>query len=596
MRHVDATHVPGEKSGMHALFNTSRILVCDDSPTFTAMLGAILREEGCAEVIGVNDPREVMPLLTGRGFDLLLLDMMMPHLDGVAVTRLVRQQFADAELPILVLTGSQDTALRNQALAEGANDYLHKPIDPVEVVLRARNLLLIRKSHKDQLAYSERLEDEVAARTARLDMLIDNGVQLSSERLHSRLLQAILAGGCRIGHCEAATLLLVTEDKHLRFAMRTLNDPLPISDIPLYDAATGKPILHFVSTWVAHNNASVHIPDVYQDTRFDLSGTRAFDAQTRRRTVSMLAVPLCPRDGEVLGVLQFMNARAPDTDAIVPFSPQIAKFLEALAMQAATALDIHNLLQSRDRLIDGIIRVLASTIDARSPHTGYHCQRMPGLAGMLAEAASACQEGVLAGFRFQNEDEWHEFRVAAWLHNCGKLTTPDHIVDKSTKLDLFHNRLHEIRMRFEVLLRDAMIERLECIAAGQPVTAADTRFAARKAELIDDFRFVAECNLGQEAMSTEHRDRLERIGGTVWMRHFDDRIGLSMAESRRRGPPRKTARPCPPRNGCSPTSPGMSFPARKVNGPVSTASSGSRCRSTNTITASCTTWASRAAH
>lgn len=157
------------------------------------------------------------------------------------------------------------------------------------------------------------------------------------------------------------------------------------------------------------------------------------------------------------------------------------RFLTALAAQAAVALDNHQLVEAQERWVDAMIRMIAGAIDAKSPYTGGHCERLPELAVMLAEAAGEVDEGPLAGFRFEGEDEWRVFRIGAWLHDCGKVTTPEHVVDKATKLEVIYNRIHEVRMRFEVLLRDARIECLEAIAAGTDAALAERDFAARKA-------------------------------------------------------------------------------------------------------------------
>jgi HD-GYP domain-containing protein (c-di-GMP phosphodiesterase class II) len=303
------------------------------------------------------------------------------------------------------------------------------------------------------------------------------------------------------------------------------------------DPETGRSNDHFVAVYAATHNRIIAIDDVDTENRYDLSGTRGYMAASGYRVRSMLVVPLAPRDGEVIGVLQYLNALDPETGAPVPFRPELLRFLTALAAQAAVALDNHQLVEAQERLVDAMIRMLAGAIDAKSPYTGGHCERVPELAVMLAEAACAANEGPLAGFRFETEDEWREFRIGAWLHDCGKVTTPEHVVDKATKLETLYNRIHEIRTRFEVLLRDARIDCLEAIAAGADPAGAEHDFAARKASLIDDFAFVAECNLGGEAMAPERIERLGRIAERTWLRHFDDRLGLGHEESRRHAEP-----------------------------------------------------------
>lgn len=367
----------------------------------------------------------------------------------------------------------------------------------------------------------------------KLASLVENGLLLSSERDKHRLLRHILLEGKRICQADAATLYLMTEQDSLRFTLRSKDDTLPSYEIPLHDPETGAPNLRHVSTYVALNNETVVIEDIYRETRFDLSGTRRFDAESGYRTVSMLCVPLSARNGEVLGVLQFMNALDPQTHHVVPFSRQIITFVEALASQAAVALDNHNLIDSQTALIDAMIEMLAGAIDAKSAYTGSHCARVPELAMLLAEQACAVREGPLASFSFDTEEQWREFRIGAWLHDCGKITTPEHVIDKATKLEMIYNRIHEVRMRFEVLLRDARIARLEALAAGEPPGRVEARYQAEATQLQDDFAFVAECNIGGELMAPERVERLRQIAQRTWQRHFDDRLGLSHEESSR---------------------------------------------------------------
>jgi HD-GYP domain-containing protein (c-di-GMP phosphodiesterase class II) len=299
--------------------------------------------------------------------------------------------------------------------------------------------------------------------------------------------------------------------------------------------ADGTPNETYIVTHVAAHNQAVLIDDVYSETRFDLTGAKAFSEESGFRTISMLTVPLSPRDGEVIGVLQLLNALDPVTGAVVPFPPELMGFIEAVASQSAVALENQNLLDAQQALFDALLQLIAGAVDAKSAYTGGHCARVPELAMMLAEAVGEVETGPLAGHGFKTDDEWREFRIGAWLHDCGKVTTPEYVVDKATKLETLYNRIHEVRTRFEVLLRDARIERLEAIIAGTPVAEADAALEARSAQLEDDFAFVAKCNIGGEFMSPESIERIGRIGAQTWLRCFDDRLGLSAEERTRLG-------------------------------------------------------------
>ncbi|MFZ7126695.1 MAG: HD domain-containing phosphohydrolase [Desulfobacterales bacterium] len=193
---------------------------------------------------------------------------------------------------------------------------------------------------------------------------------------------------------------------------------------------------------------------------------------------------------------------------------------------------IRRLLDQQRKLFDDFTKLIAGAIDAKSPYTGGHCARVPILAQMIADAACGSGKRSLAGFDMNTPDERWEFEVAAWLHDCGKITTPEFVVDKATKLETIHNRIHEIRTRFEVLWRDAEIDWLRKRLAGdvdEGILAKE--LAEARDRIAADFAFVARCNIGGEFMADEDIERLHRIAEQTWQRHLDDRIGISHEET-----------------------------------------------------------------
>ena len=216
------------------------------------------------------------------------------------------------------------------------------------------------------------------------------------------------------------------------------------------------------------------------------------------------------------------------------------RFVEALAGNSAVSVESRGLIHAQKALFQAFIQLIASAIDAKSPYTGGHCARVPELAKMLAEAACAQTSGPFRDFSL-DEDGWEAMHVAAWLHDCGKVTTPEYVVDKATKLETLCDRIHEIRTRFEVLKRDAEIAMLRAVAAGEAETAARARLEAEWRALDDDFAFVASCNEGGEVMAPEKLDRLRQIARRTWLRTLDDGIGISHEEkARRAGQPAAT--------------------------------------------------------
>ena len=208
-------------------------------------------------------------------------------------------------------------------------------------------------------------------------------------------------------------------------------------------------------------------------------------------------------------------------------------------VEMVAAIKAHEIAQ-RD-LMDAFIQLIAQAIDDKSAYTGGHCERVPELALMLAERASASSDGPFHAFTLGNEDQWREYRIAAWLHDCGKITTPEHIVDKGSKLETIYNRIHEVRMRFETLWRDAEIDFLkELIEHPEKEQALQEQLASQRERLQDDYAFIAECNVGGEFLDPEKQERLQSIANLTWQRHFDDRMGLSPVEELST-PPNETA-------------------------------------------------------
>ena len=373
--------------------------------------------------------------------------------------------------------------------------------------------------------------------------LIEIGIALSAEPDPARLHERILMEAKAFTNADAGTLYLKHKSKELRFQI-VRNDSLGIAlggstsiecDLPPVPLITesGEPNMNNVASYCAITGQIVNIADAYQRCGdLDFSGTREFDRRLGYRSQSFLTVPLKNHGGVVIGVLQLINAKDA-SGTVVPFHDSIVPMVSALASQAAVSIDNRLLIEELKQLLDSFIGVIAAAIDTKSPYTGGHCQRVPLITEMLVRAACNANEGPFAGFDL-SEQEWYELRVACWLHDCGKVITPEHIVDKATKLECIYDRIHEIRMRFEVLKRDAEIEMLKGQLAGGDAGALRAAYEAQCALLDDEFAFVGECNVGGEFLAPEKIVWLGQIAQRKWMRTLSNRIGNSYAERKRR--------------------------------------------------------------
>jgi len=364
----------------------------------------------------------------------------------------------------------------------------------------------------------------------RLKDLNEIGIALSQQRDLNSLLETILEAAKRITHADAGTLYLHEQEQRvLRFEILR-NDSLktamggtsgvPISFYPiqLYDGA-GNPNHAMVVSHSALSGETVNIPDAYMAKGYDFSGTKKFDAKTGYRSQSFLTVPMRNHENDVIGVLQLINAQDRESGAIVPFSTDDQQLLESLASQAAIALTNRHLIEQLEALFESFIQLINTAIDDKSPYTGGHCARVPALTMMLAEAVNRTTEGPLRDFVMTDKDR-RELKIAGLLHDCGKITTPVHVVDKASKLHTLFDRIQLVDTRFEVLKRDAEIAMLREIASAggdsQRVEAARQNYAARAMQLDLDSEFLRHCNVGSEAMSAEAQQRVRQIATYQW--------------------------------------------------------------------------------
>ena len=361
----------------------------------------------------------------------------------------------------------------------------------------------------------------------RLEQLNDIGVALSQERDITRLLEYILMAAKGITRADGGTIyskvvgsdslrfeILRTDSLHIAMG-GSANQPINFSDLPLLNA-DGEPNDSLVAAYAAIHAVTVNIEDAYSEPNFDFSGTRKFDQNTGYRSKSFLTVPMCNQDGDVIGVLQLLNALKPGTDEVTTFSKADQQLVESLASQAAIALSNRLLMKQLEDLFESFISLINLAIDEKSPYTGGHCQRVPELTMMLAEAVNATTEGPLADFKLTDKDRY-ELRIASLMHDCGKVTTPVHVVDKATKLETIFDRLELVKTRFEVLKRDACIKMLEQKLADPANSAVfEAAYQAEINQLEDDLAFIKKANTGGEFMIQADKERIFAIAQGSW--------------------------------------------------------------------------------
>ena len=379
-------------------------------------------------------------------------------------------------------------------------------------------------------AYIDSLQNQISNMSA-------IGLGLSKEKDMDKLLEMILLEAKRIANADGGTLYMMTDDQRLKFTIM-ITDSLNIhmggtsgKEIPFYPVKLymddGQPNKTMIAANAGLTGDTINIPDAYTAKGFDFSGTKAFDEKTGYRSKSFLTVPLKNHEAEIIGVLQLLNAQDVKTKKIISFSDSVQISVEALSSQAAVTITNKNLIRDLEILFESFIKLIASAIDAKSPYTGGHCARVPEITLMLAESVNEINDGPFAGVQFTDK-EMYELKIAAWLHDCGKVTTPEAVVDKGTKLETIYDRIHTVATRFEVLRRDEEIKYLKKqlkIQKDDSLIENEKKEALKKARSLylkrikqqeDDKSFIEEANVGGEFMSQERKDRVNKIASYRW--------------------------------------------------------------------------------
>jgi HD-GYP domain-containing protein (c-di-GMP phosphodiesterase class II) len=373
------------------------------------------------------------------------------------------------------------------------------------------------------------LQELMSTMAERIYQLINIGTALSAERNLPKLLEMIIKEARSITNADAGTIYLKSRDeKSLEFVIvqtdslnlrmgGTSGNPIEWKPVPLY-LPDGSPNHKMVSAYVALTGKTVNIPDAYTVKDFDLAGTREYDMKTGYRSKSFLVIPMRNHENEIIGVLQLINAMQPGTDKVIPFSKTQEMLAESLASGAAISITNNQLIADLKNLFDSLVQVIAAGIDEKSPYTGGHIQRVSDLTMSIAETINKQKSGKFKDVHF-NEDEMNELRIAAWLHDIGKISTPEYIVDKGTKLETIYDRINIIKKRFTLAKKELEVEYLKRLLAlkkdkdyrEEKEKKLREWYEAGIEQLDRDFNFLKECNLGGEFMEESKIERVKKI-------------------------------------------------------------------------------------
>jgi len=395
--------------------------------------------------------------------------------------------------------------------------------------LKSFNVNILRQGETVELAKEGRFKVIQTALDDRgieqnLSKLTDIAISLSAEQNTEILLEKILNSAKEIANADGGTIYTLKDESFLQMDI-VKNDSLDISlggssseksafpALPLY-LDNGEPNKANVVSCAIHEDMVIDIQDRHADRAYDFSGAQRFDESTGYNSISFLTIPMKDHKGDMIGALQLINALDEEGN-VIAFSHQIATIVKALASQAAITLTNKSLVDELESFFESFIEILAGLIDEKSPYTGGHCRRVPELTIMLAEAVHAVKEGPLKNFSM-TEDDRYELKVAAWLHDFGKITTPEYVVDKATKLETIFDRIHLIDARFETIRRDLEITQLkQQLAAAENGLLLSSELAAQyqqsMAQIATDQAFIRQHNSGGEFMTEDDQREVVEI-------------------------------------------------------------------------------------
>ncbi|MBQ3558723.1 MAG: HD domain-containing protein [Agathobacter sp.] len=265
--------------------------------------------------------------------------------------------------------------------------------------------------------------------------ILNVGIQLTVEKDSNKLLNTIVEKGMQITNCDASTLYLY-EDNVLKFRiMRTLSqnvcrgvDGAPILDLPPVPFKEEN-----VCAYTAIHRKVINIEDVYDSEEFDFSGPKRYDAMTGFRTQSMLVIPVENNTGELIGVLQMMNAQD-ENGNVIPFDPQFEIIIRSLGSLAAIELTNIQYVEEIKAQLHSFVEAMATAIDERTPYNGSHTRKVAEYATILAKKIN---EKYVAGEIEESfdDDRLERLQLAALLHDIGKMIVPRSVMNRATRMD-----------------------------------------------------------------------------------------------------------------------------------------------------------------
>ncbi|MDD2914370.1 MAG: response regulator [Gallionella sp.] len=519
-----------------------KILVVDDDFLIREFLSDILSASGKFEVVSAENGQVALELYRkNTDIGLILSDMNMPVMDGLSMLKELRRD--GAEVPVVVITGNNEISIAIEALNSGANDYLVKDENIQDTVGLAVDKVLEKKRIQDE---NRQLLVDLDKMVNELENVVDQmtgmGTALASEKQSQKLAEVIITHAMSMSNADCGLLWMLEQGRLVCAGVQIKSQNLAKYHAEEIDPAQiALPQSHPVNS-AAQSKQVVFIGDVATTPNIDLTAIRSVDAATGYSSQSMLVLPMLHHGHDLMGVIQLVNATHPATGELQDFNLTRLGILHSLTLQAALAIRNQKLFHEMECLFEAIVEVLASAIDEKSSVTRGHINRVVLLTMELAKEVNASTEGVFGDIEF-SEDELNEMRIAALLHDVGKITSPEHVLEKGAKLEKIVDRIAHVEDRFRyvcaALTAGALAEKIRLMENGGSAAAIGELEAGLQAQLndlADDLEVISKANNPEEFMSDEKLARLQQVyakrvlldGGEVALLTEDEFTNLSI--------------------------------------------------------------------
>ena len=453
-------------------------------------------------IIFAKDGEEGLSKFNENYIDLIISDINMPKLSGIDMLKEIRK--LDHKVPIIFTSAHNELEYYQNAVDLHVTSYILKPISVTKLIDTIAQIV-------EEKVEEKITNENLAFLKSSNEKLIDIGYNMANEQDYDKILWAILIGAKDLSNADGGTLYLYDKDENtleftialntsLDMQFHNKKDKVGIPPIQLQNE-DGSQNRKNVSAVSAIDDKLININDIYTSTTYDFTGAKNFDTTNGYKTTSMLVIPMKDRNNELVGVLQLINKIDKD-EQIVNFDSQDEALIFSMSAQATMTLQNNQLVKDLESLLYALVKSVGSALGEKSNYTGKHVDNVALLSEIIAEGINNNQ--TIFKDKSFNKEQMEEIKLAAWLHDIGKITTPEYVVDKAMRLETIHDRVHEVEARFEILKRDIEISYLK-----NEIDEAAMKERLRQIE--EDVEFIHKVNSGDTFMTDDLLQRVQDL-------------------------------------------------------------------------------------